>query len=121
MRPDANRRIARPDFGFSDALGLGWQGWTVAQLDPAAQLLECRLARGAFHLDPIGFRLARAWVGQLMLQFAVVGEKQQAFAVLVEPAGGVNTVDGQNLAQAVFASELTGYAIGLVEQNDAGH
>ena len=45
----------------------------------------------AFNLDPIRARMFEARVSQAMLQTAVIGKEQQAFAVVVEASGSIDS------------------------------
>ncbi len=59
---------------------------SIVQHHATAQRVEL-LARGcAFHLHPVGLGLLVARIGQPVRQRTVVGEQQQAFAVVVQPS-----------------------------------
>jgi hypothetical protein len=69
--------------------------------------------------------VAPAGIGESLLQGADAGEQQQAFAVGVEAAGGVDGGNGDELGQvppaaAWFVGELAENPVGLVEQQGGG-
>jgi len=45
----------------------------------------------AFYLYQIGFRMVELWVGQAVRHITIIGEQQQPFAILIQPAGRVNS------------------------------
>ena len=62
-------------------------------------------------------------VGNLVLQHAVVGQQHQAFAVGVEPAGGIDAGDGHIIGQrftAFLRGELAQYLERFIEKNQHG-
>ena len=84
------------------------------------QYVQLRFVRAAFELRPIGFHRFVARVGNFGLQAAVSREQQQAFAVGVQPPGGINIGQSDKLFQrAVFfvRAELADNPIGLVEND----
>ena len=64
----------------------------VAEPDPLEQLLHVLGVRMAGDLDVIRLVDAEAWVHQAIGQLAVVCQKKQPFAVLIEPAHGVDAL-----------------------------
>ena len=94
LRAVADRRIARPQIrGLVDEPRAGGLRDEVAEVDAVAQRGERGLGRRAFDLRPIDLRELVARVRDARLQRAVVGQQQQAFAVGVEPARGVDVRD----------------------------
>src|SRR3546814_7750927 len=73
--------------GCSSDLGAGA---AVLQLDAGAQRGERRGARLTLDLHQIGFGHLVPRRRNARLQRAVVGQDQQAFAVAVEPSGGID-------------------------------
>ncbi len=58
------------------------------RVERALQAFQGRGIRRAIHLREISLRLLAAGMADFMLQPAVVGHQQQAFAVRVQPPGG---------------------------------
>lgn len=52
---------------------------------PAAKQFQCLRCWSPFHLHPIAAPMAEAWVGDALLQQAVIGEQQEAFAIGIQP------------------------------------
>ena len=74
----------------------------------------------AFDLCPVGFRDLRAWLTDSCLQFAVIGEQQQSFAVVVQSTRRVHLGFSDEVGErrpAVCIGELAQYLVGLVEKN----
>ena len=53
-------------------------------------------------LYPVLLQLAVFRMGNTLLQSAVVGENQQAFAVVIQSAGGVDIIDINIIRQGLF-------------------
>ena len=64
----------------------------IAEPDALEQLLDVLAVGLAGHLDQIGLLDAEARMHEPIGQVAVVGQQQQALAVLVEPADGVDAL-----------------------------
>ena len=67
--------------------------------------------------------MAKAWIGESLLQPPVAGEQEQAFAVGIQPACGIDPWQLDQISQAAPASawfwrELTQASIGLVQQQN---
>src|SRR5579872_2618825 len=80
----------------------------LAEVDAFEELLDVLSGGPAGNLDDIGLVDAEARVRQAIGQVAVVGEQQQALAIFVEPADGVDAlgdvrheVDGPGTASGV--------------------
>jgi hypothetical protein len=76
----------------------------------------------AFHLGPIDLGQLRARSGDAIYKGPVVGEEQQAFAVPVQPAGGIDAGHVDIILEAGLAAlggELREHAVGLVEEQIA--
>ena len=70
-----------------------------------------------FDLDPIGARMPEFWVTEAMLEGAVAGKQHQAFAIVIEPANGIDVGNGDE----VFEERSTGgSAIAELAQNVVG-
>jgi len=87
----------------------------------ASQALECLRLGDAFHLDPVAPPVPPGRIRQTLLQTAIAGEQQQAFAVGIKTAGGVNVghrdvISEATPAAARFGRELAQHPVGLVEQ-----
>ena len=67
--------------------------------------------------------MAKAWIGESLLQPPVAGEQQQSFAVGIQAACGIDLWQLDQISQAApatarFLCELTQASIGLVEQQN---
>lgn len=80
--------------------------------------------RVSFHQDIVSLFHMMLWIYQAVDERSVIGEKQQAFAVAVEPPGDVDAGDVNVLLQGWMPGALIGElgenTIGLVE-NDVSH
>ena len=108
-----------------DALDLGRAGDAVLQHDAATQLVQRRIGDVTLDLHQIGLGQLEFGVGDARLEAAVVGKQQQALAVEIEPAGGVDggDIDIGRQRRAVRSGgaaigELAEDAIGFVEQQE---
>ncbi len=106
------RRFARPQGRFRDGAHSGRACPAVVQRYTASQVFEHTLIRHAFYLRPVGLRQFVFWVGDPCLQGAVVGEQQQALAVIVEPPGGTH---GRELDE--IRERLSSGAVGKLAQH----
>ena len=116
-----NRRVARPQpDGFLHKFYVGRQGGAVVEGDAVAQGGQ-RLGRGfAFHLNIVDLAGALTRLGQLRLQRAVVGQHQQAFAVAIEPTGGIDARHRNKIFQRAapgLVGKLRQHIIGFIEQD----
>jgi len=87
-----------------------------------SQLLQRGLVGLALHLYPVGFPERVPGIAQPRMERAVVGEQQQAFAVVIQPAGRVDVGHGDVIGQgrpAVVGTELAQHAKRLVECQQA--
>ena len=48
--------------------------------------------------------MGESWIGEAVLQFAVVGKQKQALAVIIQTADRVNAWDGDEVRQSAFGS-----------------
>ncbi len=117
----AYRRIARPQpWRLGNLYRMAGLGGEIAQVDRCLQPRQAGRVRHAVHLHQIGFRLLVVGMGDVVLQLAVVGQQQQAFAVGVEAAGRVDVGDLQVVGQGGatgLGRELAQHLEGLVEQD----
>ena len=109
----AHRRGARPEpFGFVDDFANCGAGWAVFQGQAIAQGIDRGGVGRAFNLGDVGFGHFVFGMGDLGLEFAIVGQEQQALAIAIQPTSGINARDvdkiGQGLARcrAIFIGEL---------------
>ena len=93
-------------------------------LDPAAQLCQCRFRWHTFYLHPIRPPMGMAWVQQFHIEFGIIAQQQQTFTVLVEAAHGIHLrrkrpqISERELAGR-FGSELAEVAERFVEEDVA--
>lgn len=99
LGPVTNRRIARPDGGCRDDVGLGGRGFAIFQDDSLAQLFQSLRVWFPLHLGPIGLEQLVAGVTDTVLQGAIVGEQNQPFAVPIQSACGVYAFFGHEIGQ----------------------
>jgi hypothetical protein len=115
----ADRRIARPDpVGFGDVDCLAWLRDEVAKIEWRAQPGQCLLARTAFDLYQIGFGLLVIRVADTVLQAAVVGQQQQAFAIGIESPGRIYIGDFDIVGQCFpfeMGGKLAQYLVRFIE------
>ena len=100
---------------------MGRTAGAVFELDAAPERFEFSLGWCPFHLGPVLAPVAKAWVGELMLQLAIAGEQQQPLAIGIQAPSGINAFDRNEGGQAVptaslFRGELAQYPVGLVKQ-----
>ena len=67
--------------------------------------------------------MAKAWIGESLLQPPMVGEQQQSFAVGIQTACGIDPWQLDQISQAApatawFWRELTQASVGLVQQQN---
>src|ERR1700722_4030849 len=111
LRTIADRGLSRPQcLRFLDEVRVRGLRREVTETHAFAQLIECRGRRRAFYLRPVhlfylvlGFRDAR-------LQDAVVGEQQQALAVGIEAAGGIDASYVDVIRQSFAVRRRTEFA-----------
>jgi hypothetical protein len=65
--------------------------------------------------------MAKAWVGEPLLQSAVAGEEQEPFAVGIQATSRIHLWNGDEIRQAPpaaarFRRELAQHSVGLVEE-----
>ena len=64
--------------------------------------------------------MSESRIGKPVLQFAIVGEQEKAFAIAIEPAGRINIFHRHVVAQRLsFAGKLAQYTERLIEKNVA--
>jgi len=83
--------LALPDGGLGHDAGFGWQGFAIVEENALAQALQSGVIDFTLHLCPIYLGHFMQWMGDLVLQAAVVGQQQQAFRIIVEAAGGIDS------------------------------
>ena len=106
---------------FVQPFGTRRQGALPLNHQALAQVLQGLRLGEALHLHPVATPVAPGRIGEALLQTAVAGEQQQAFAVGIEAAGGVDVRDRDVIGQATpaaarFRCELAEHPVGLVEQ-----
>ena len=74
-----------------------------------------------FNLGPISAPVAKAGVGEPLLQSSIAGKQQEAFAVGIQPTSGIDIRNLDEISQAApgassFRGELAQDPVGLVEQ-----
>ena len=108
--PKTNRRMAWPKiFGFRDDFRSAFLGAVAFDEHPVFQFLNGRFGNLPFYLDQIGSRVSVFRVEKLVDEFSVVGQKERALAVVVEPTRRINAFGKVELVQSPvvsFGSEL---------------
>jgi len=115
----ADRRIPRPEGRRLDPARPGRTRGPVAQRQAVAQLLQGLVIRHALKLRPVGFPGGAARIAEARLQGAVVGQQEQALAVVVQAACGIDSRHRDEVGESLLSSartELADHAEGLVEQ-----
>jgi len=109
--------MARRDVGM-DLLGLGREGFLAFYDNAGAELFQGGLGDFAFDLGPVGAGVGVGWVEEFGVESGFVGEKEEAFAVAVEAAEGVDVLGemefGQGALSGVVRRELGEDAVGFV-------
>jgi len=93
-------------------------GSAVPKLDAAPQPFKGCEIRYALHLNEIGLGMIKSRVGQPMGELSVIGQEQEAFAVAVEPADGIDSWDRHDSLErspAGDVAELTQDVVGFEE------
>jgi hypothetical protein len=118
-----DRRIAGPQFRCGrEKLRPRRAGAPVAQVDAPAQRLQRPFVGHALDLRPIGFPETVTRIAEARLQRPMVGEQQQALAVVIEPAGRINARNADKITQrgaSRYGRELAQHLERLVEQQQA--
>jgi len=82
------------------------------------KLPQCLLIGDPFDLHPIRTWMLKPGIGQAMLEPAIIGQQEQPFTVVVEPANRIHTFYlNEVLERAPFAGELAYDPIGFVKEN----
>ena len=113
---------AQSHSGSGTQLRTGGQGGAVVQHDAVPEALQAGIVRDALDLHEVDLRERRARLADTSLPGTEIGEQQQAFAVVVEPTGGVDAVQRDEVAQAapvVRTGELRQDLEWLVEEDQA--
>ena len=102
---------------------LSRKGLPALDRNSVAELLQLVLIGCALHLHPVAAPMAKAWIGESLLQLPVAGEQEQAFAVGIQAACGIDPWQLDQISQAApatawFWRELTQASIGLVQQQN---
>jgi hypothetical protein len=88
---ETDGRVAEGDErGRVEEAGEGGPGAVVADGDAGGESAKGLGGDDAFDLRPVSTRMREAGVGEEVLEAAVVGEEEEAFAVEVEAAGGID-------------------------------
>jgi len=117
----ANGWIAWPQFRLGDAAHFSRARTAIVEWHAAAQSIQGRVCWFTLNLHPIRFRQLVFRVGDALLQFAVVGQQKQTFAVVVEPPGCAHLRLRNEFcerAPAFLVGELTQDIERLVEQDE---
>ena len=122
--PVADGGIARSDGTgnrWIQQLGPRRAAGAVFELEAPPQRFEIRFCWCSLYLGPVLAPVAKAWVGELMLQLAVAGEQQQPLAIGIQAPSGIDAFDRNEGGQAVptaarFRGELAQHPVGLVKQ-----
>ena len=105
-------------FGRTDNFGLAGFGTVSLYGHTSFQLVDSLLCDLSVHLGEIGAWVLKLRVQQFLDEFAVVGEKQGTFAVVVEAACGIDAGREPEFIECPMSrlgSELAEDAVGLVE------
>lgn len=98
-------------------------GGAVAEYGAGGQTGQGLGAGHPLHLRQIGPRVPEAGIGQPAVQRPVVGKQEQALAVMIQPARGINSfrqAEARQARMAVVVRELGKDAVRLVKNNDPG-
>ena len=109
--------------GLCHLAGNRGQGHAVLQENATTELIELPLVGFAVHLDPISLFKLEFGAGELSLITAIIGQEEQALAVRVQTACGVNAGFINVVAKTLPATlrcELAQDAIRLIESNQHG-
>lgn len=116
---DGDGRAARAPWFWVDAGGLGGEGLVAFDEDAGAEFFEGGLGDFAFDLGPVGAGVGVFWVEEIGVESGFVGEKEEAFALAVEAAEGVDVFReaefGQGALSGVVGGELGEDAVGFVQ------
>lgn len=126
---NSNRRLPRPNRWRRDGLTPCLTGRSVLELHTRSQLRTSRFRHLALNLDPVGFPVTMARIGNPLLQPPIVREHQKALRIVVEAAsrpkpGCVQPIcqRGATLAcHRVMIRELAEHLERLVEQQNLAH
>lgn len=90
------------------------------ELDSVRELRQFLLSRVALHHHQIRFFNMMFWVSEPFDECAIIREQEQAFAVAVEPPGGVNVWNVDKFFEGgvpcAFVGKLGKHAIRFVEE-----
>ena len=88
--------------------------------DSRPEKLQRMFPRNALHLNEVRPRMAEPWIGEHVLKSVVIGEEEQALALGIESAGGIDSAgEGTKVAQGGMVPlrrELGENAKGFVEE-----
>jgi len=104
---DSDGRIAWGDVGV-DLLGLGGERFTAFYDKAGAEFLEGGLGDLAFDLGPVGAGVGFFRVEEFGVESGFVGEKEEAFAVAVEAAEGVDVRGDAEFGEGALSGEVGG-------------
>jgi len=117
----ADGRIAWPQFWFRNEANVRRAGAAIVEWHAAAQFFQRLCTRRAFDLRPIGLGQFVFRFGNAGLQGPIVGEQQQALAVVVEPSGRAHLRHRNEIgecAPAFLVGELAQDIEWFVEQDE---
>ena len=100
----------------------GGRGAAAAQRNAGAELLFLFRGELPVDFDQVGFRNVALRGGDGVGEFAIVGEQDQAVAVIIEPPDGVDTRfhAGQQIEHGGAALRIAGgadHAVGLIQRD----
>ncbi len=120
-KPDGNGPIRDIDL-VGQPVNLRGTGAAVVQANALAQAFECIMVGDALDLNEIGLGVLEARISQVVRQQSVVCEKEQALAITIEPAGRIDSLDGDEVFERRSTGgvgELTQDVIGLEKGDGA--
>jgi len=116
-----NRGISLPQpGGLSDDSGEAGRRTSILEFDPGFYFIQLRCCDHTLNLRPIGLYKSVARLTNLRLELAVVGQQEEPFAIVIEPAGRVDILVRDELGQGastIVVAELTEYLVRLIEQD----
>lgn len=96
---------------------LGWPRGYSLHDHTFPKLAESFLVRQAFHLGPICAGMRKFGIDQPVLEYAVIGEKEQAFTIVIETAHGINIFHVNVITQSLaLAGKLRNHAVGFMKE-----
>ena len=94
----------------------------IREARSGAQRLQCRRARRAFDLGPIGSRVTKPRAKEALNEWAIVRQNKEAFAIRIEATGGIHVgwkSEFRERALSGGAGELAQHAVWFVKREIA--